>query len=300
MSTFQQEINKGKWLRVLWLVLLNVMVIAMVFIFLGKDAISIIPFLILYSCIMPFIGLLMSKSQLKKAYELEVLDPNYKYGDKRDWCVRTTYSCAQKAGMEVMPEVAIYYADDINAFATGRSKKNSLVALSSGLLNTMSDEAAEAVIAHEIAHIVNGDMVTQTLLQSTLKMLVNLVMLPLIIIKWGLIFFGTRGSELMTWVVYFIQIIASTVLLFLAGLVAKMFSRQREFKADDLASQLTSPHSMIQALSELRGGAVLTQDQKPYAAMQFNGMKSWADIFSTHPNLERRIKYIQTKYNGNV
>src|SRR5690606_16867624 len=129
----------------------NVMVIAMVFIFLGQDAISIIPFLILYSCIMPFIGLLMSKSQLKKAYGLEVLDPNYEYGDKRDWCVRTTYSCAQKAGMEVMPEVAIYYADDINAFATGSSKKRSLVALSSGLLNTMSNEAAEAVIAHEVA-----------------------------------------------------------------------------------------------------------------------------------------------------
>jgi len=296
MSTIQEDISKGKWLRVVWLLLLNIMVIAMVFIFLGQDALSFLPFLILYSCLMPLIGLLMSKSQLKKAYQLEILNQDQSYGDIRDWYIQVTHQCAQQAGMTVMPEVAIYESHDINAFATGRSKNSSLVALSTGLLSTMSEDAIKAVIAHEIAHIVNGDMVTQTLLQSTLKMLVNLVVLPLIVIKWFLIIFGNRGSELATWVIYLVQILASTILLFLAGLVAKLFSRQREFKADDLAARLTSPQSMIQALSELKGGARLTQQQKPYAAMQFNGMKSWADLFSTHPNLERRINYIKNKY----
>ena len=100
---------------------------------------------------------------LKKAYQLIVLEDDKHYDEYIEWYRDTTYALAQKAGMEEIPEVAIYESSDPNAFATGRSKNSSLVAVSTALLYKMTPEAVEAVIAHEVAHIVNGDMVTQTL-----------------------------------------------------------------------------------------------------------------------------------------
>lgn len=195
-----------------------------------------------------------------------------------------------------MPEVAIYEANDMNAFATGRSKNSSLVAVSTGLLYGMDQDGIEAVIAHEIGHIKNGDMVTSTLLHSFLNTLLATVLLPITIFRWVLNFSANYDSEWIVRLFWYFEIIVSYLLLLVANLVTKMYSRHREFGADFLAAQLTHPDKMISALQQLNSEPTLAPQQQKYAALQFNGTKRWLDLFSTHPSIERRIRYLQKKF----
>lgn len=158
--------------------LLNLSVVATLYVASNGELISFLPLLLIYSCTMPFISLLFSKRSAKKAFGLYVLDPNSTYDPLFELYRTTTISLAQKAGMKKMPEIAIYESGDMNAFATGRSKNSSLVAVSTALLYEIDRDGVEAVIAHVIAHIVNGDMVTQTLLQAFLNTLIATVLLP--------------------------------------------------------------------------------------------------------------------------
>lgn len=288
--------NYGLVKRMLWFGLLNVAVVLTILFITQGEAAALIPFLLLYSCTMPFISLCFSKFFVKRAYRLTVLEDDQRYDDHIEWYRNTTYALAQKAGMQKMPEIAIYESDDLNAFATGRSKNSSLVAVSTALLFEMSPDAVEAVIAHEIAHIVNGDMVTQTLLQSFLNMIVSAIVLPLTIYRWITFFVADRDSAWVYWLLLLIEWIVSIILLFFAGLIAKKYSRQREFGADHLASQLTDPSQMISALQQLGGGAIIAPEHKKYAALQFNGQSRFWDLFSTHPSIERRIKYLEKKF----
>lgn len=289
--------NRAFWKRMLWFGLLNIAVITTLLVLTQGNAISILPFLLLYSCTMPFISLYFSIFFIKRAYHLEVLEQDVIYDDEViEWYRQTTYHLAQKANLSVMPQVAIYDSYDPNAFATGRSKNHSLVAVSTALLYEMTPDAVEAVIAHEIAHIVNGDMVTQTLLQSFLNIIVSTVLLPITLFKWFAFFFVDAKSAWIYWLVWFTEWLASLLLLFIAGLVLKKYSRQREFAADHLASQLTHPKQMISALQQLEGGAILEPQQKKYAALQFNGQSRFADVFSTHPSIYRRVNYLQQTF----
>lgn len=290
------DLKKGFWKRMLFFGLLNAAFVVTLLVLSQGELAAIIPILLIYSCTMPFISLLFSKRNVKKAFNLTVLDPNETYDDIFEWYRETTIRLAQKAGMENLPEIAVYESNDMNAFATGRSKNSSLVAVSTALLFDMDADGVEAVIAHEIAHIVNGDMVTQTLLQSFLNSIISTVVLPITITKWFLIFFGNRESQGLLWVFWIIEVVASAILLFFAGLLAKMYSRKREFGADHLASELTHPSKMISALQQLQGGASLSTSQKKYAALQFNGSKRWLDLFSTHPSVDRRIDYLHKKF----
>lgn len=290
------KFKTGTLKRVLWFGLINLTVVATLVIVTQGAITQLLPLLILYACFAPFVGLLFSKYSAKKAYRLQVLDPNMSYNELVEWYRDTAYHLCQAAGMKKMPELAIYESDDKNAFATGRSKNSSLIAVSSALLEDMSGDGIEAVIAHEVSHIMNGDMVTQTLLQSALNMVVSVIIIPITIFKWFAFFSNERNSVAIYYIAAIFEFLASTVLFFLSGLLLKKYSRAREFKADYLASQLTSPNKMIRALQELDGSAILSPAQKPYAAMQFNGVSRFLDLFSTHPSIERRIKYLEKKF----
>ena len=137
------------------------------------------------------------------------------YDDDIEWYRDITYMLAKKAGMKKMPEVAIYDSNDKNAFATGRSKNSSLIAVSTALLYEMTPDAVEAVIAHEIAHIVNGDMVTQTLLQSFLNMIVSVIVLPLTIYRWFALIAAKRDSEWVYWIIWIAELIVTLVSIIL-------------------------------------------------------------------------------------
>lgn len=288
--------NYGFLKRFLWFGMLNAAVVLTLLVLTKGQFAAYIPFLLLYSCTTPFISLIFSKFFVKKAYNLFILEDDMEYDEHLEWYRNTTYSIAQKAGMKVMPEVAIYESDDPNAFATGRSKNSSLIAVSTALLYEMSPEAVEAVIAHEVAHIVNGDMVTQTLLQSFLNMIISVIVLPFTIYRWITYFVMDRDTAWIYLLIWIIESIISFILLFLAGLISNKYSRQREFKADHLASQLTDPSQMILALQQLDGGAIIEPKHKKYASLQFNGQSRFWDLFSTHPSIERRIKYLEKEF----
>lgn len=293
------KINSGLWKRLILFGFLNVSFIITLLFITNGDIIGLLPFLLIYSCTMPFISLLFSKRSAKKAFDLFVFENDQHYSSEYEWYFNTTHQLATKAGFKKMPEVAIYESSDMNAFATGRSKNSSLIAISTGLLHKMDPSGIEAVIAHEIAHIKNGDMVTQTLLQSFMNILLATILLPITIYKWASIFISDRDVEPFIWLIWLLEAIATLVLLFFANLIIKMYSRKREFGADFLAARLTNPQKMISALQQLHGEPDLLPSQQKFASSQFNGTRRWLDLFSTHPSVDRRIKNLQKKFKLN-
>lgn len=199
------------------------------------------------------------------------------------WIYQTVERMSNDLGIN-MPEVGIFYSDVPNAFATGASKNNSLVAVSSGLLKIMSPDEVEAVIGHEMAHINNGDMVTSTLLQGTMNTFV--FFFARIIAQ--LISRGNDGRSSAT-SYFLVSMLMQTVLGVLATLVVKWFSRHREFHADRGGAELTSTDSMANALYALKlmknGGAktALPDQMAAFGITAFHG------LFATHPPLEKRI-----------
>lgn len=286
--------------RIFWVLAVNFGIISMLVltIILSEDSDSggyaLLLFLFaLYSSTFPFIYLLFSRYRIKRLYQLYIFNPQQSYGPMYDWYIETTIAICRHAGMKKLPEIAVYQDHDLNAFATGRSKNSSLIAVSTGLLEKMSPDGIEGVIAHEVAHIMNGDMVTQTLVQSTLNLFISIILFPLTIFRW-LLYFSHNHKNAWVYTLYiYIEAIISTIIFFLASLITKAFSRSREFQADLLGSQLTHPHKMIQALNELGGGAVIAPAHKANAANLFNGSASFLDIFSTHPSIKRRIQFLQ-------
>ena len=204
------------------------------------------------------------------------------------WLVNTVRAQAEKAGI-AMPEVAVYDSPEINAFATGPSRNNSLVAVSTGLLNQMSREEAEAVLGHEVSHVANGDMVTMALLQGVL----NTFVMFFARIVAHLIDSVFRNDEGEGGLGFFGYIAVVFVLEITFGLIANMiaawFSRQREFRADAGGAALAGRGNMVAALQRL--GALHEPSQLPeqMAAFGITGAGGLKALFSTHPPIETRI-----------
>ncbi|SUT95791.1 heat shock protein HtpX [[Actinobacillus] rossii] len=185
-----------------------------------------------------------------------------------------------------MPDVAIYYSSDVNAFATGATKNNSLVAVSSGLLNTMTEDEAEAVLAHEVSHIANGDMVTMTVLQGVLNTFV--IFLSRIIASVVANGRNSDNEESQNSGTYFlVSMVLEIVFGVLATIIAMWFSRYREFRADAGSAQLVGKEKMIAALERLQ--RVHSPEELPGSlnAMMINGKAK--EFFMSHPPLEKRI-----------
>jgi heat shock protein HtpX len=211
------------------------------------------------------------------------------------WLMNIVKKQSQAAGIQ-MPEVAIFNSPVVNAFATGMSRNSSLVAVSSGLLEMMTKDEAEAVIGHEISHIANGDMVTLTLIQGVVNTFV-LFFSRVIGYTVDKVVFKTRQG---TGPAFFITMIISELLLgVLASIVVMWFSRQREYRADFGGGQLAGKQKMIAALQRLKTQYETSALPKSIAALGISGEQGIGlkELFSTHPRLDDRIARLQQSAN---
>ena len=235
-----------------------------------------------------FVSLLMSKPMAKWTTGARVV--NQPSNAMESWLVDTVRRHAEKAGIG-MPEVAIYDGEP-NAFATGAFKNSALVAVSSGLLQSMSKEEVEAVLGHEIAHVANGDMVTMTLLQGVMN---TFVVFLSRVIGYVVDRIVLRNESDAPGIGYYLTTIVLDIALgFLAAIIVAAFSRRREFRADAGAVQLMgSNRPMINALARL-GGMEPGELPQQVKAFGINGSPSgMLALFSSHPPIEQRIAALQ-------
>lgn len=238
-----------------------------------------------------FISLLISKPIAKWSTGAQVIDGTE--GTTQYWLVETVRRLAERAGIG-MPEVAVYEGEP-NAFATGAFRNSALVAVSTGLLDSMSRDEVEAVLGHEIGHVANGDMVTLTLIQGVVNTFVIFLSRVIGYLVDRLILKNERGQG----IGYFVTVIVSQIILgVLASVIVAWFSRQREFRADAASAELLgSPQPMVKALARLGG---LQPGALP-ASFQSSGISNapgWMALFSTHPPIEERIAALQTRAAG--
>ena len=246
--------------------------------------------LLVWSALVGFTGaiisLLMSKSIAKWSTGAHVIDSPR--NESEAWLVATVKKLADKAGIE-MPEVAVYEGEP-NAFATGAFRNSALVAVSTGLLGSMSHEEIEAVLGHEVAHVSNGDMVTLTLIQGVVNTFVVFLSRVVAFFVDRIVFRTERG----TGPGYFITMIVCQLLLgILASIIVAWFSRRREFRADAGSAQyLGTPQPMIHALARL-GGLPPGELPKSLTGFGITDKAGIAALFATHPPIEDRIRALQ-------
>ncbi|GAB4478346.1 MAG: protease HtpX [Burkholderiaceae bacterium] len=252
-----------------------------------------LPMLLAFAAVVGFTGsiisLLISKPMAKWTTGAQVI--TQPANAMEAWLVDTVRRHAQKAGIG-MPEVAIYEGEP-NAFATGAFRNSALVAVSTGLLQSMSRDEVEAVLGHEIAHVANGDMVTMTLLQGVMN---TFVVFASRVIGYVVDRIVLRNQDDAPGIGYYVTtIVLDIVLGFLAAIIVAWFSRQREFRADAGAAQLMgSPRPMINALARLGGldpGELPQQIRTMGIAARPSGLLA---LFSSHPPIEDRIRALQS------
>ena len=236
-----------------------------------------------------FISLLMSKWMAKRTTGAQVITTPRTEIER--WLVQTVQRQAAQAGIG-MPEVAIYPGPEMNAFATGANRDKALVAVSAGLLEKMSRDEVEAVLAHEVSHIANGDMITMTLLQGVLNTFVIFLARA---IAWAIDNFTRRDGEGgLGGIAYFaIVFVLEMVFGLLASIVVMAFSRHREYRADAGAARLSGREKMIAALERLRHGHE-SELEGQLAAFGINGKRSMSEMFMSHPPIEKRISALRS------
>jgi heat shock protein HtpX len=236
-----------------------------------------------------FISLAISKWSAKRMSGAVVIEQANTQTER--WLIATIQQQAQKVGIK-MPEVAIFDSPEVNAFATGMTKNSSLVAVSTGLLRGMTQDEVEAVLAHEVSHIANGDMVTLTLIQGVVNTFVMFFSRVIGNIVDKAIFKTKDGNG----PAFFItMIIAEMVLGVLASFIVMWFSRQREFRADEGSANLASSQKMIAALERLKNAhepSVLPKQMAAFGISSFGGMSK---LFASHPSLDDRIAALKMR-----
>src|SRR6266849_2475133 len=254
----------------------------------GIDYMSLLWFSAIFGFGGAFISLLMSKFIAKMSTGAQVIDGSE--GTTQYWLLQTVHQLADKAGVG-KPEVAIYEGP-ANAFATGAFRDSALVAVSTGLMESMSKKEVEAVLGHEISHVANGDMVTLTLIQGVLNTFVFFLSRVVGFIVDKAVFRTERGVG----PGFYITMIVCQILFgILASMIVMWFSRQREFRADaGSAGLLGSPRPMIGALMRL-GGLQPGALPQSMVASGINGAPGWMALFSSHPPIEERIRALHAR-----
>lgn len=231
-----------------------------------------------------FISLAISKWMAKRMTGAQVIEQPRSPAER--WLVETVRRQARQAHIE-MPEVAVYDSPDINAFATGMNKNKALVAVSTGLLRSMKEEEAEAVLGHEVSHVANGDMVTLALIQGVVNTFVIFIARIIGHLVDRVVFRNEAGHGPAFWIA---TIVAEIVLAILASMIVMWFSRYREFRADAGGARLAGREKMIAALERLKSSHEShLPDQM--AAFGINGRvpRGFAKLFMSHPPLDERI-----------
>ncbi|MDH3978587.1 MAG: protease HtpX [Gammaproteobacteria bacterium] len=240
-----------------------------------------------------FISLFISKWMAKRSMGVQIIDPQQPANDTERWLLSTVQRQAQQANIG-MPEVGVFDTPDPNAFATGANKNNALVAVSTGLMKAMSQEEVEAVLAHEISHVANGDMVTMALIQGVVNTFVIFLSRLVGFFVDRVILKNNRGLG----IGYFVSsIIAQIVLGILASMIVMWFSRRREYRADAGGASIAGRQKMIGALKRLQSNAS-DQSAMPeqMAAFGIHGSKPTGirALFMSHPPLEQRIAALES------
>ena len=246
--------------------------------------------LLVYSAVIGFSGsiisLLISKFMAKRSMNVHVLERPE--NDTERWLLRTVERQAEQANIG-MPEVGIFVHASPNAFATGWNKNNALVAVSTGLLESMTQSEVEAVLAHEISHVANGDMVTMTLIQGVLNTFVVFLSRVIGHVVDRVVFKVERGHGPAFWIV---SIISQVILGILASMIVMWFSRYREFRADAGGASLAGRSNMIAALKRLKQNQDAPPMPEEMAAFAISAGKV-QKLFSSHPPLDKRIEALQ-------
>ncbi|MDX9895738.1 MAG: protease HtpX [Desulfofustis sp.] len=239
-----------------------------------------------------FISLAMSKWIAKKATRAQVIDQPTNPTER--WLMDTVRRQAELAGIG-MPEVAVYQAPDMNAFATGMKRDDALVAVSTGLLQNMSKDEVEAVLAHEISHVANGDMVTMALIQGVLNTFVILLSRMAASIIDNFLRQDEEGGGLGFMGYMAVTIVLELVFGLLASIIVMWFSRRREFRADSGAVQLAGRQKMIDALRRLQAHHEPSRLPEQMAAFGIRPREGGLTaLFRSHPPLEARIRALQS------
>jgi heat shock protein HtpX len=212
--------------------------------------------------------------------------------------VETVHTLARQAGLPP-PEVGIYESPDVNAFATGPSKSRALVAVSTGLLQNMNSREASGVLAHEVTHIANGDMVTMTLIQGVINAFVLFLSRVLaFVVSQAIRSRDDRGGG---WIQFLLVMVFQIVFSILGSIVVCWFSRVREFRADEGGARLTGRENMIEALRALQRlhnpalASAEAQRSQSFQSMKISGASGLFKLFATHPPLEERIARLDNK-----
>jgi heat shock protein HtpX len=252
---------------------------------------------LLFGMIGSFISLSISKWMAKRFMGVQLVEQNPNY----QFIVQQVHQMAKQAGIEKMPEVGVYDSPELNAFATGPSKNNSMVAVSTGLIQRMNEDELTGVLGHEVAHIANGDMVTMTLVQGV----VNAFVMFFASIITNIISNAMRrddddgegfGGFFLR---QFIYTIVSSLIGFLAMPIVFWFSRFREFRADHGGAALAGREKMIAALEALKRNYGIQEEvgnqHASVQTMQISSKRSMMKWWSSHPDLEKRISALQNR-----
>lgn len=254
----------------------------------GIDYENLMVYCLLWGMAGSFISLGLSRIIAKQVFGVEVIDPNNPGSYYQ--VVASVKRLSEKAGIP-MPQVGIYESPEMNAFATGPSKKRSLVAVSTGLLENMNQNEVDGVIAHEIAHIANGDMVTMTLLQGIVNAFV-------MFLARVVAFFVARlvREDAAEMVRFIVTIVLDIVFSILGSIVVNYFSRLREYRADSGASVYGGKQNMISALEALKRRFEAIDDRgRSLATFKIANKEGLLSLFSSHPPLEARINALRGK-----
>ena len=249
----------------------------------GLNLVALLMFAAIFGFGGAFISLFISKWMAKMATGAQVIEVPANTTER--WLVDTVKRQAEKAGIG-MPEVAIYEAPEINAFATGWNRNSSLVAVSTGLLQNMTQEEAEAVLGHEVSHVANGDMVTLTLIQGVLNTFVIFLSRVVGFLVDKVLLKNERGYGIGYWVT---TIVAELVLGIIAAMIVAWFSRRREFRADAGGASLAGRAKMIAALERLKLNHEQTTLPAQVQAFGISGGGGFMALLSSHPPLDVRI-----------
>jgi heat shock protein HtpX len=258
----------------------------------GIDYTALMAFCLVWGFVGSGISLLLSKFMAKSMMGVEIVDERGQYGD----LVRKVHVMAKQAGIEKMPEVGVYHSPEVNAFATGPSKNNALVAVSTGLLQQMNTDEVEGVLAHEVAHVANGDMVTMALIQGVVN---AFVMFFARIAAFALqnAMSGDRDDDRPVntgWAYHLSVMVFEIIFSFLGMFVVAYFSRLREFRADKGGAQYAGKSKMVAALKRLQQKIDFVDDsQDAVKTLKISSKKGLMNFLSTHPSLEDRIAALE-------
>jgi heat shock protein HtpX len=259
----------------------------------GLDVESLAIFCLIWGFSGAIISLFLSKTMAKWMMGVSTIQED-EASQKLKLIFEKVKQISEKSNLEYIPEVGIYKSLEVNAFATGPSKKRSLIALSTGLIDKMSDDEIDAIIGHEIAHIANGDMITMTLLQGV----VNAFVMFLARILAYLISSSNKKSRSSYSGHYFFVYIFEILFMLLGAILISFFSKKREFRADEFSAKNLGKDKMIKALTTLKEVYHIKDFKKEKMAIQTlkisnNSKRGILRLFATHPSLDERIKRLK-------